>query len=525
MHALHHRIAAAAAAAARTTRVVVAAAAAAASTAPAEFSGEQQGVIDRLVKQRQSLFVTGKAGTGKSHTLAGVRRAATVARMCVGTTAMTGIAGQQIGGVTLNSFLWLGLGTDSVEVLARKMRANPNCRDTDLLIIDEIGMCSAELFEKVDEALRIVRNRRGVPFGGMVILAFGDFAQLPPVFSGGKPDKRLVFESAVWQQMFPPANCVRLTKVFRQTDATFVQLLDDVRVGRLPPTSRAIVDACARELPVVHGIEPTVLHATRADVDETNQTHLDALAGEAAVFEAEDYAASATAKLDTMFQARRRLELKVGAQVMLIKNKPEFDLANGSRARVLAINEAGKTATVVFVNGVVLTLGYDTFDVKNARGVLVASRRQMPFILAWAVTIHKSQGQTLDRVTMDLSKCFEFGHAYVAISRARSLDSLCIVGLATHAVKCDPRVLKYMAESGEVVPAAEPAAAASSSSSAPMSSAAAAAAAATAAYAAARAPKRKAPDTDTDVLAWYAAQNKTTIEEVRALASKRTRTE
>lgn len=592
---------AAAAAAAKSARApIVAPAMAAASSSiiarpmlsllpPPTLSDEQLEVRRRVLK-RESLFVFGHAGSGKSFTLRAVREAAESMLLKVGVTALTGIAGTNIGGITLHSFLGIGDGSDSVDVIVNKLKKAAgkkqqlaNCMETDILIIDEISMTSAALWEKIDQVLRRVRSCSYKPFGGLTVLSFGDFAQLPPVFPrlppgasnrvGAPPaDKRLLFESSVWQQMFPVSNRIRLTKIYRQKDEVFLRLLQDLRVGRVSDSSWTTVRGCCRPLKDVEGIQPTILYSTRNDVDAENQSRLNALPGEAVVFTAKDHVFSAElkgqeAKVDSLFQARRRVELKVDAQVMLIMNKDaKMELVNGSRGRVVSINKKDETITVVFVNGLQETFKLEMFELKDARGSTIVIRMQLPFILAWACTIHKSQGMTLDRVKMDLSQCFENGQVYVSVSRAKTLEGLQITGMDASRVRCDPRVKKFMVESGELEGEEKAAApvvaakqtkpkvvAAAASSSSAIAAAAAASTASSSSHAGGVAwdwsdnedevdmttptvkqsivphvtNKRKSPCllSDADVLAWYVKQNGTTLEAVRLEASKRIRKE
>lgn len=461
----------------------MAAPAAAAIAQQPQFTDEQEDVIRRVLLGRESIYLQGNAGTGKSYTFHGLKRQAgqSAIQCVVGSTATTGIAGTHINGLTVYSYLGLGDGSKSAHEIAQRLMFAPymkeqldNCRLTRILVIDEISMLSALMLEKIDQVLRLVR-KCNLPMGGMQFMPMGDFAQLPPVFKEGDDD-RLAFESPVWKQMFPPRQCIRLTRIFRQKDQEFVALLDDLRNGALSDTpskykhfrtgllsdaSTATLVKLDRPLPVVHGVEPTTLFATRNEVESFNLARLEKLPGVAELHKAVDTVVSkdkfafAPEKMDKLFMAPRTLPFKVGAQLMLLSNLDQaVGLVNGSRCTGTEAH-GDDSVTVTFTNGRTLRVMPLAFEIKDRKGVVIAMRKQLPLTLAWACTIHKSQGMTLDYVSIDLSKGFAPGQVYTAISRARSLEGLQIRGgIPVGRLLVDERVRRY--ERGEPLVADQP---------------------------------------------------------------------
>lgn len=431
----------------------------AAPAAPQLLTDEQAEVVQRVVAGRESIYMMGPAGSGKSFVFNRLKLAAPAGS--VGSTATTGIAGTHIHGQTIQSFLGLGDGTKAAAAIAFKIMHMPymkvqrdNCTLTRVLGLDEISMMSAWLWEKIDAVLRIVRKCPHLPMGGMQFLVMGDFAQLPPVYKRGDEDKRLVFESPLWQQMFPPRQCVRLTRIFRQDEQEFIALLDDLRKGDLSVASRATVTKVDRPLPVVHGIEPTTLFSTRDEVEQFNKAKLATLPGVAEVHAtvdtilSKDKFAYTPDNMDKIFMAPRSLPLKVGAQLMLIANVDQAKgKVNGSRCTCTVLN-GDDTASVMFTDGSTMRLLPQAFEIKDRFGVVIARRVQLPLILAWACTIHKSQGMTLDYVSIDLSKGFAAGQVYTAVSRAKTIAGLQIKGgIPLRTLMVDARVRRY--ERGE----------------------------------------------------------------------------
>jgi hypothetical protein len=416
---------------------------------------EQQQVLDLCLSGR-SVCVLGYAGTGKSVLLRAAVKEFAGRNIKYAVTASTGIAAVSIEGRTIHS--WSGLGLFEKKPLNEMMRlmgavATINVKETDVLLLDEISMMSSSMIDTMDAVFREVRGRRDVVFGGMRVIFFGDFAQLPPVESGTSVP-HYAFDSAAWDKLFPsPDQIVQLTRVMRQSSTTpegaaFLQSLAEMRAGKLSEASLAFLNSLRRPLPAEHGIVPTMLYSTNKEVDADNQRELAKLPGRLVTFVAIEKGPLAGRNLlEKSCQAPRELSLKVGAQVVLLKNIDiEQGLANGSRGVVVSFVEPGSVSPIVrFTNGALFTFATRaSFTVAVPGGT--ASREQFPLRLAWAITTHKSQGMTLDRVKVNLERAFAPGQAYVAFSRVRSPNGLELAGeLSGSKVTSHPQIAKFFA--------------------------------------------------------------------------------
>ncbi|CAE6486407.1 unnamed protein product [Rhizoctonia solani] len=429
------------------------------------LSYEQSQILD-IVKKGSNIFFTGSAGTGKSvllrEIIKALRRKHGKAQDAVAITASTGIAACNIGGVTLHSFGGIGIGEGTPENLAMKVKKNKNAVSRWLrckvLIIDEVSMLDGDLFDRLARVACLVR-RSPKPFGGIQLIVTGDFFQLPPVMKGGQP--KFAFEAEKWSECVE--RTFNLSKVFRQKDPRFVDMLNEMRFGRLTPASIRTFYELSRPIPD-DGIQATELFPRRDDVDRSNSHRMSALPGREESFPARDGGTiTDPVQRDKMlqnFMAPKELSLKVDAQVMLLKNIDET-LVNGSVGRIVGFYDAtevdiGEKGELIQIYAPEekkklakkqkeqpqslkkyplvefrvprgtrkLLVMPETFKVELPSGEIQVSRTQLPLILSWAMSIHKSQGQTLDRVKVDCGRIFEKGQAYVALSRATSLEGL-----------------------------------------------------------------------------------------------------
>ena len=468
------------------------------------LSSEQRYVLDLVVDQQKSVFFTGSAGTGKSVLL---REIISVLRSKyakqqdrIAITASTGLAACNIGGVTLHSFAGIGLGKEDVPELVKKVKRNQKAKHrwlrTAFLIIDEVSMVDAELFDKLEALARAIRNT-AKPFGGIKLVVTGDFFQLPPVPEKGKV-ARFSFDAAAWATSLD--HTIGLHHVFRQKDPEFANMLNEMREGHMEESSIQAFHKLSRPIDndsVYPSFAATELFPTRGEVDAANNNRMRQLHGSTVTYEARDGGSVADKEQrDRMLancMAPENLELKKGAQVMLIKNIDDM-LVNGSLGRVRGfMNEAqfdsynadpdefemlqqveddeglskeqmkkrrvmhlsaGQTAQVWPLVRFTLSDGNtrdllcnrELWKIELPNGEVQASRSQVPLILAWALSIHKAQGQTLEKVKVDLGKVFEKGQAYVALSRATSMQGLQVLRFDKNKVMAHPRVRDFYAE-------------------------------------------------------------------------------
>lgn len=403
-------------------------------------------VADFLLKR--NLLCTGNAGTGKTYLLNWLRKAVSIS-----VTASTGIAAIQIGGSTVHSWAGIGIAAKTPHqvlenLLDRESKWNDRTRrriiEARVLVIDEISMISAEFFELLEGVLSLVRcSAAGLPlgdlgpFGGLQVVVFGDFLQLPPVSKVGAA--KFAFQSPVWQEGDFKVHL--LTKTFRQADQRFADVLNKIRFDDLDEDVLEFLQSRWEAIDPDPDRSPCELHTHNSGCDLINLDRLSKLPGEAVTLPAIDFAKGKSEKLlkeiDDQCLAPAHLKLKVGARVMLLANLDVAGgLANGSTGTVLDIGthvnvETGLKEPCVKVefdrDGRVAEIGSFKWELIKGEEV-TASRRQIPLRLAYAITIHKSQGMSLDKVRAHLGKVFEKGQSYVALSRARTPEGLFLSG-------------------------------------------------------------------------------------------------
>ncbi|XP_064123471.1 ATP-dependent DNA helicase PIF1 isoform X3 [Loxodonta africana] len=412
---------------------------------------EEQAAVLRVVLKGQSIFFTGSAGTGKSYLLK--RILGSLPPMGTVATASTGVAACHIGGTTLHAFAGIGSGKAPLAqcvALAQRPGVRQGWLNCQRLVIDEISMVEADLFDKLEAVARAVRQQ-DEPFGGIQLIICGDFLQLPPVTKGSQPPQ-FCFQAKSWRKCIPVI--LELTEVWRQADQAFISLLQAVRLGRCRNwDSKRCSDEVTRQLRATaahkvgrDGIVATRLCTHQDEVALTNERWLQELPGEVHSFEAMDSDPEQARTLDAQCPASRVLQLKLGAQVMLVKNLAvSRGLVNGARGVVVGFEAEGRGLPQVrFLCGITEVIRADRWTVQATGGQLL-SRQQLPLQLAWAISIHKSQGMSLDCVEISLGRVFASGQAYVALSRARSLQGLRVLDFDPMVVCCDPRVLRFYA--------------------------------------------------------------------------------
>ena len=414
------------------------------------LSEEQEEALERL-RQGEHIFLTGCAGTGKTFLLQHLVTRYPSESICV--TASTAIAAIEIGGQTLHSFAGVGASSEdlTLEQMIPRIIQRPNVshawRKCKKLIIDEISMVSCQFFDLLDKIGRTLKKQPEKPFGGIQMILAGDFFQLPPVIRRKHHDgKVFCFESDAWSYLKP--HVIELKHVFRQSDETLVKALADLRKGVVTERASNTFSPCiGRQLNHSDGVYPTSLRSMTHDVDTINTSSLQILTGESVTYEAQDNADS-----EYIHSVLRRetylpetITLKVGAQVVLLAALPHIhrSLVSGSRGVVVGLAESASPVVRFAV------LDADVRVERIKREVLifskvVAHREQIPLRLAWALSIHKSQGMSIDRLEVSIDRTvFEYGQAYVALSRCVSLHGLSITQFDSTAVRAHPKVLDF----------------------------------------------------------------------------------
>lgn len=300
-------------------------------------------------------------------------------------------------------------------------------------------MVDADFFDKLEEIARVLKNCDN-PFGGIQLVLCGDFLQLPPVSKKGQ-NKKFCFQSPKWDECIQTS--YELTEVKRQNDQEFINMLQYIRVGKCPDKIFEKLMATQKQEIEQHGIQATQLCTHKDDVEQINAKKMEELKGESKVFTANDSDSDLIEKMNSNLPVQDRLLLKVGAQVMLTKNLDLMKgLVNGSRGVVIRFqNDSLGLPLIRFSNGLEVAIKKEKFVYKTLMGA--ATRHQLPLKCAWAISIHKSQGLTLDCCEISLSRVFEHGQAYVALSRAKNLEGLRLLDMNRNCVKAHPAVLKF----------------------------------------------------------------------------------
>lgn len=422
------------------------------------LTAKQQEALNCMIKG-YNVFITGPGGTGKSLLIKRFKEMLNNVKT-IAITSTTGVSAVQIGGATLHSYLGIGLGQGSADELAEKIMKNPRAKQKwiklDTLIIDEISMLSPQLFDKLEEIARIVRyhnarllsNTDQKPFGGIQLILSGDFLQLPVVSNSDE----FCFEAKTWDACVDKT--FHLTQIMRQTDLKFQTALNDVRMGCASEETRALLQSrVGVKLKNDLGIKPTKIFTTNCSVDTFNEQELEKLykANPELVFyeyEMDIYFYEFVQNREQALERYRKnclasdkFQLCVGAQVMLLHNLDVPNgLANGSRGVVIGFSDM--LPIVRFMNGSERIIDYYTWEIEEGNKKQ-ASIMQMPLRLAWAHTVHKCQSLTLDYCEIDLSNVFTYGQAYVALSRAKTLEGLSITNLKFDCVRAHPKALEY----------------------------------------------------------------------------------
>ncbi len=386
----------------------------------------------------RSALLTGAAGTGKTHLLNNFIVQARKRGKKVSVTATTGLAATHLGGNTIHS--WSGIGVSDHLPNNFFERLSKTRRDviskTDVLIIDEISMLHDFRLDMIDKVLRTVREN-DQPFGGIQLVMSGDFFQLPPVNRPNEQGGGFVVYSDAWQELRPAV--LYLERQYRQNDDRLLEILTALRTGDV---RRRHVEALLARTK----IEPpdgdiTELHTVNVDVDDINIQKLAELPGEERSYQQTTTGSKIYVEnLQRSVLAPENLVIKLGALVMAVKNSPQKLYANGSIGTVVDFEPLTEYPVVEFRDGRRVTMVPDVWELRDGERKR-ASISQVPLRLAWAITVHKSQGMTLDAAKIDLRKAFVEGMGYVALSRVRELDNLYLYGINRRALEVSPDAL------------------------------------------------------------------------------------
>ncbi|MCE9643395.1 MAG: AAA family ATPase [Candidatus Andersenbacteria bacterium] len=398
-----------------------------------------------ILKTGANVFLTGEPGAGKTHTINEYVSYLKKSGVDVAITASTGIAATHIGGMTIHS--WSGIGIKSslskydIDAIASREYIVKRMNRSRVLIIDEVSMLSAGMITMVDAVCKAVKNSEE-PFGGLQIIFVGDFFQLPPV-SRSAQASQFAYDSLAWQQA-NPIICY-LAEQHRQDDAPFLELLSAIRSNTFDEFHVERLEARRVE---AHAAPENIpkLFSHNADVDKVNADILASIPGQAKDFHM--YAKGAKNVVESLKKgclSPEVLSLKVGATVMFTKNNPKEHFVNGTLGVVKEFSKTDGHPVVVTKEGKKVDVESMDWSVEE-NGRVVASVTQLPLRLAWAITVHKSQGISLDSAVVDLRQVFEFGQGYVALSRVKRLSGLHLLGWNQRAFEVHPSVLEKDAE-------------------------------------------------------------------------------
>lgn len=413
-----------------------------------KLSDEQQKLFNRFENTSSHMFITGKAGTGKSVLLQYIKLHT---QKNIVVVAPTGVAALNVGGQTIHSLFLFPPTFIDTKALRLSPKSKKILKNIDTLIIDEVSMVRADLMDGIDYLLKLARDSTE-PFGGVQLLMFGDLYQLPPVVN--EPDLINYFEdlnggfyffhSMAWNGT--ELEIYELQQNFRQTDENFKSILNSLRAGDIDDTHLQNLNHRSTVLAPESGV--IVLATTNSTVFQINHTRLNELTNEAFTF-----SATVEGDLDSYsYPTEGQLVLKKGAQIMMLKNDAKKRWVNGSLGTIESVN---KTQIKVKVDGNVYDVSPETWqkiryefnaDTRQIEEKVVSSFTQFPMRLAWAITVHKSQGQTYDSVVIDMGRgAFAHGQTYVALSRCKSLDTLYLKRpLTLNDIIIDPKIIDFM---------------------------------------------------------------------------------
>lgn len=400
-----------------------------------------------IMKLGHNVYLTGAAGSGKTHVLNQYIKYLRDNNIVVGVTASTGIAATHMNGMTIHAWAGLGAGdTIDVERIMARSTIKKRMATTRVLIIDEVSMLDGHVLDAVDAIARACKDQTK-PFGGLQVVLSGDLFQLPPVTRSGEPF--FVFNSEAWRSM--GLKICYLQEQHRQDDSNLLGILNAIRSNSVDEAHFEELSERIRSAPADEDIIKLYTH--NAHVDGINKAELDKLQTETKTYHMTSSGRqSAVESLTNRCLAPEQLVLKLGSEVMFVANNPAMQFYNGTLGKVVDFNDDGKP--VIETKQRLITVDKHTWTTQDGDKT-IAEVTQLPLRLAWAITIHKSQGMSLDAAEIDLSKSFEPGMGYVALSRVRSIEGLYIKGINNVAMMVNPQIIeldvKLKARSGQAV--------------------------------------------------------------------------
>ena len=458
------------------------------------LSKEQQTAFDKYI-DGHNIFITGPGGSGKSELIRRIYEHSTRTQKEIHVCALTGCAAVLLNAnaKTIHSWAGIGLGTGTIDQLILKIKSNKYSkkmwRQTELLVVDEVSMLSLKLFDTLNQIGKAVRGNNR-PFGGIQVIFSGDFYQLPPV--GNKEDKntmRFCFESDDWNSIFHRDCQIQLLKIFRQKDKSYASLLNQVREGKIKRKTIELLQSRVVTIPAddpntsaiegctgvssaddkntsaiegCTGVSPvkTKLFPTKNRVEVINSSEMNELNGEereyVVKFKTDPDKKGVYTDNEIKFEleylsnnliCERTMKLKVGAHVMCVANMQHekgergLEICNGSQGIIMRYCQVTGCPVVKYNSGIEMVMTRHLWSSEKIQGIGVL---QVPLILAWALTIHKSQGSTLDAAEIDVgSGIFECGQTYVALSRVKSLEGLFLSSFDVTKIRINKKVKDY----------------------------------------------------------------------------------
>lgn len=396
-----------------------------------------------ILKTGQNVYLTGSAGTGKTYLLNQYIEYLRVREVALAITASTGIAATHVGGQTIHS--WSGIGIRNqvtpkdLEQISKNRQTASRIRAVQVLIIDEISMLSGKVLSGISDIMKHFRSNQA-PFGGAQVILSGDFFQLPPVSREALSNRdKFAFMAPIWVQS--NLKICYLTQQFRQGRDTLAVVLTEIRSQDVSDDS---IDRLREKMEEeAHEESPIKLYTHNADVDAMNIKRLQENKHPAKTFYAETKGKSNL--IDSLRQsvlAAPELELKLEARVMFVKNNPERGYYNGTIGVIVDFEDETDFPIVKLEDDRRILAKPEEWNVTDEKETILASYKQIPLRLAWAITVHKSQGMTLEKAEVDLSKTFEAGQGYVALSRLKSWDGLSLTGINPASLRLDALAVK-----------------------------------------------------------------------------------